>query len=128
MKDETSFIIYQDTLDGWYDETLEKLTISALMVKADVNSEIPLKVEISFNPIDVNGKMIKNVKSNVVKLNATKDMQPIEINLEGEIKNLDGIIIRAKLIGAQGESIAPSQTINFKNLKIAVTGDYVDEF
>ncbi len=128
LKDETSFIIYQDTLDGWYDETLEKLTISALMVKADVNSEIPLKVEISFNPIDVNGKIIKNVKSNVVKLNATKDMQPIEINLEGEIKNLDGIIIRAKLIGAQGESIAPSQTINFKNLKIAVTGDYVDEF
>ena len=128
LKDETSFIIYQDTLDGWYDETLEKLTISALMVKADVNSEIPLKVEISFNPIDVNGKIIKNVKSNVVKLNATKSMQPIEINLEGEIKNLDGIIIRAKLIGAQGESIAPSQTINFKNLKIAVTGDYVDEF
>lgn len=128
LKDETSFIIYQDTLDGWYDETLEKLTISALMVKADVNSEIPLKVEISFNPIDVNGKIIKNVKSNVVKLNATKDMQPIEINLEGEIKNLDGIIIRAKLIGAKGESIAPSQTINFKNLKIAVTGDYVDEF
>ena len=128
LKDETSFIIYQDTLDGWYDETLEKLTISALMVKADVNSEIPLKVEISFNPIDVNGKIIRNVKSNVVKLNATKDMQPIEINLEGEIKNLDGIIIRAKLIGAQGESIAPSQTINFKNLKIAVTGEYVDEF
>ena len=128
LKDESSFIIYQDTLDGWYDETLEKLTIDKLKVKADVNSEVPLNLELSFNPIDVNGKKIKNIKSKVVKLGATKDIQPIEIDLEGEIKNLDGIIVRAKLIGSNGEAIAPSQRINFKNLKIAVNGNYVDEF
>ena len=128
LKDASSFIIYQDTLDGWYDETLEKLSIDNLMVKADVNSQVPLNLELSFNPIDVNGKKIKGVKSNTVKLSATKDVQPIEIKMEGEIKNLDGIIVRAKLIGANGETISPSQIINFKNLKIAVTGNYTDEF
>ncbi|MBE6303351.1 MAG: hypothetical protein E7089_05390 [Bacteroidales bacterium] len=129
LKDESSFIIYQDTLDGWYDETLEKLSISELNVKTDVNSEIPLNLELSFSPIDVNGKKIKNIKSNTVKLNATKELQPVNINLEGDIKNLDGIIVRAKLIGAEGgQPIAPSQNISFKNLKIAVTGNYVDEF
>ena len=128
LKDESSFIIYQDTLSGWYDETLEKLLINKLLVKADVNSEVPLNLELSFSPIDINGKKIKNIKSNIVKLSATKAMQPVNINMEGDIKNLDGIIVRAKLIGANGEPIAPSQNINFKNLKIAVTGNYVDKF
>jgi hypothetical protein len=98
-----------------------------LNVKANVSSEVPLNLELSLYPIDVNGKKIKNVNSNTVRLNATKDIQPVEINMEGEIKNLDGIIIRAKLIGADGKAIAPSQKINFKNLKIAVNGNYVDE-
>lgn len=129
LKDESSFIIYQDTLDGWYDDTLDKLSINKLNVKANVNSEVPLNLELSFSPIDVNGKKIKNIKSNTVKLNATKKIQPVNINLEGDIKNLDGIIVRAKLIGAKGgQAIAPSQNISFKNLKIAVTGNYVDEF
>ena len=128
LKDETSFVIYQDTLDGWYDETLEKLSIKKLAVKADVNSEVPLKVEVSFYPLDVNGKIIKGVKSSSVTLDATTASQPVEISMEGKVENLDGIVIRAKLSGADGEPIAPSQAINFKNLKITVDGNYTDEF
>ena len=128
LKDESSFIIYQDTLDGWYDETLEKLTIEEAVVNADVNSEIPLNLELSFSLIDVNGRIISNVKSNVVKIAASDEMQNIKVTLTGDIKGLDGMIIRAKVIGKDGEVIAPSQVINFKNLKIAVTGEYVDEF
>lgn len=128
LKDKSSFIIYQDTLDGWYDDTLDKLSVNKAVVKADVNSEVPLNLELSFYPLDVKGNKINNVKSNIVKLSATKDIQPIEIKMEGDIKKLDGIVVRAKLIGAYGEAIAPSQTINFKNLKVAVTGNYVDEF
>ncbi len=128
LKDETSFVIYQDTLDGWYDETLEKLSIKKLAVKADVNSEIPLKVELSFHPMDVNGKIIKGVRSSSVTLDATDASQRVEIAMEGNIEKLDGIIVRAKLCGADGEPIAPSQSINFKNLKIAVDGSYIDEF
>ena len=128
LKDETSFVIYQDTLDGWYDETLEKLSIKKLAVKADVNSEIPLKVELSFHPMDVNGKIIKGVRSSSVTIDATDASQRVEIAMEGNIEKLDGIIVRAKLCGADGEPIAPSQAINFKNLKIAVDGSYIDEF
>ena len=107
LKDETSFVIYQDTLDGWYDETLEKLSIKKLAVKADVNSEIPLKVELSFHPMDVNGKIIKDVRSSSVTLDATDASQRVEIAMEGNIEKLDGIIVRAKLCGADGEPIAP---------------------
>ena len=128
LKDETSFAIYQDTLDGWYDDTLDKLSIDAITVKADVYSEVPLNVELSFRPIDVNGKVIKGVKSTPVSLNATNADQSIEVNISGNIEKLDGIIIRAKLSGADGEPLAPTQAINFKNLKIAVNGQYVDEF
>ena len=102
--------------------------IKKLAVKADVNSEIPLKVELSFHPMDVNGKIIKGVRSSSVTLDATDASQRVEIAMEGNIENLDGIIVRAKLCGADGEPIAPSQAINFKNLKIAVDGSYIDEF
>ena len=128
LKDESSFIIYQDTLDGWYDETLEKLTIGEAIINANVNSEIPLNLELTFSPIDAKGKIIKGVKSNPVKIAATNEMQQISVAMTGEIQNLDGIIIRAKVIGKDGEVIAPNQTINFKNLKITVSGQYVDEF
>lgn len=127
LKDESSVIIYKDTLNDWNDETLEKLVISEAIVNANVKSEIPLELELKFNPIDVHGNIIKNVQTNTVNVLANTNEQPIEITIKGEIKNLDGIIISAILRGSNGESISPDHKISFKNLKVTVTGNYIDE-
>lgn len=127
LKDESSVIIYKDTLNDWNDETLEKLVISEAIVNANVKSEVPLELELKFSPIDVHGNIIKNVQTNTVNVLANTNEQPIEITIKGEIKNLDGIIISAILRGSNGESISPDHKISFKNLKVTVTGNYIDE-
>ena len=127
LKDESSVIIYKDTLNDWSDETLEKLVISEAIVNANVKSEVPLELELKFSPIDVHGNIIKNVQTNTVNVLANTNEQPIEITIKGEIKNLDGIIISAILKGSNGESISPDHKISFKNLKVTVTGNYIDE-
>lgn len=127
LKDESSVIVYKDTLNDWSDDTLEKLVISEAIVNANVKSEVPLELELKLSPIDVHGNKINNVESNTVKVMSSTNEQPIEISIKGEIKNLDGIIISAILRGSNGESISPDHKISFKNLKVTVTGNYIDE-
>jgi hypothetical protein len=127
LKDESSVIVYKDTLNDWHDETLDKLSISKVKVNADVISEVPLALELTFNPIDVNGEVMKGVETNTVNIAATKDAQPIEISISGSIKKLDGIIISAKLKGGKGEPLSPANKISLDNLKISVSGKYIDE-
>lgn len=127
LKDKNSLIVYNDTMDGWNDETLEKLSIKELLVNANIKSEIPLNLSLTFLPIDVKGNVFKNVKTTEVVVAANKNSQPIEANITGEIKGLDGIIIRAKLTGNNGETIAPDQKITVNDLKITVSGQYIDE-
>ena len=128
LKDASSIVAYKDTIDGWNDETLNKLEIEGLNLKADIKSEVPLSVEVKLIPIDAKGKAIQGVTSDVLELEVTEQSQPIDMNIVGLIKNLDGVIIDAKLRGHNGEVLAPDQKLILNNLKISVTGIYVDKF
>jgi hypothetical protein len=125
---EGSVIYYKETLDGWMDETLEKLDISKAGVKADVKSDIPLKITLTVSPIDEEGNIINNIESESVVINATSDPQPIDVVFEGNIRGLDGIILDAKIEGADGRPISPEDKIKFDNFKVTVSGKYIDEF
>ena len=128
LKDANSIVAYKDTLDGWNDETLNKLEIETLNLKADIKSEIPLSVAVKIIPIDAKGKAIQGVTSDVLELEVSEQSQAIDMNIVGKIKNLDGVIIDAKLRGHNGEVLAPDQKLILNNLKIAVTGLYIDKF
>lgn len=125
---EGSVIYYKETLDGWMDETLEKLDISKAGVKADVKSDIPLKITLTVSPIDEEGNIINNIESEPVEINATRESQPIDVVFEGNIRGLDGIILDAKIEGADGRPISPEDKIKFDNFKVTVSGKYIDEF
>lgn len=127
LKDANSIIVYKDTLDGWNSEALDKIVIKDLMLKANIKSDIPLNLSLMFLPIDVNGKVYKNVNTTEISVKAKKKSQPVEFNVTGEIKGLDGVIVRAKLTGSNGETLTPNQKITFNDLKITVSGQYVDE-
>lgn len=127
LKDANSCIVYTDTIDGWHNETIEKLTITEVVVNTNVKSDVPLNLALTFLPVDVNGNVFKNVKTTKMMVAATNKMQPIEFGITGEIKGLDGLIIRALLTGSNGETIAPDQKLTFNDLKITVSGQYVDE-
>ena len=124
---EGSVIYYKETLDGWMDETLEKLDISKAGVSASVKSDIPLKITLTASPIDEDGNIINGLESESVVINATSDSQPIDIIIEGNIQGLDGIILDAKIEGADGRPISPNDKIKFDNFKVVVSGKYIDE-
>jgi hypothetical protein len=79
-------------------------------------------------PINTNGKVISGVSCNEVKIDATNKSQPVEFIIQGNIKDLDGIIISAKITGADGEAISPVDRITLDDFKVTVSGKYIDEF
>lgn len=127
LKDANSRIVYTDTIDGWHNETMEKLTITEIVVNTNIKSDVPLNLALTFLPIDVNGNVFKNVKTTKMMVEANEKLQPIEFGIAGEIKGIDGLIIRAVLTGSNGETITPDQKLTLNDLKITVSGQYVDE-
>ena len=127
LKDANSRIVYTDTIDGWHNKTMEKLTITEIVVNTNIKSDVPLNLALTFLPIDVNGNVFKNVKTTKMMVEANEKLQPIEFGIAGEIKGIDGLIIRAVLTGSNGETITPDQKLTLNDLKITVSGQYVDE-
>jgi hypothetical protein len=125
--DETSKVIYSETLDGWFDETLEKLEIRKAAVSANITSEVPANITLTIKPINVKGEEISDVECEPVTIAASSEPQPIKINLVGKIRDLDGIIINATLSG-NGEAMSPTDNITMDNFKVTVSGKYIDEF
>ena len=125
--DETSKVIYSETLDGWFDETLEKLEIRKAAVSANITSEVPANITLAIKPINVKGEEISDVECEPVTIAASSEPQPIKINLVGKIRDLDGIIINATLSG-NGEAMSPTDNITMDNFKVTVSGKYIDEF
>lgn len=124
--DETSKVIYSETLDGWYDETLEKLEIRKAAVSANITSEVPANITLTIKPINVKGEEISDVECEPVTIAASSEPQPIKISLVGKIRDLDGIIINATLSG-NGEAMSPADNITMDNFKVTVSGEYIDE-
>lgn len=124
--DETSKVIYSETLDGWFDETLEKLEIRKAAVSANITSEVPANITLTIKPINVKGEEISDVECEPVTIAASSEPQPIKISLVGKIRDLDGIIINATLSG-NGEAMSPADNITMDNFKVTVSGEYIDE-
>lgn len=123
-----SVIIYSETEDGWYDEDLEKLIISALEIEADATSTLPLNAKLSGYPIDVNGHRIPGVTIEATEIPANAQGQHIVIRTTGEIRNLDGITFEAVITPGSDEALGPNQTIRLENLRARVSGSYTTDF
>lgn len=124
-----SQIIYSDVIDDWYDEELDKMTITKLKLNFDGTTEVPFAMELTIKPIDTTGKVIAGVTSTKAIINSKANNQPIEIAIEGNIKNIDGISIDAKIVNKGNDTtLSPNMKLFFNNLKATVTGYYEDEF
>lgn len=131
-----SIVQYKDTIDGWFDETIEKLTISKLQLSAKLTSELPVGAELSIKPINKNGEVINGVEFSKVVIeqdaqgNITKGDVLFQMT-KGEITakhQLDGIILKAMLIqnSENASMVEPLQTIELKDIKVTVSGQYIE--
>ncbi len=122
-----STIVYADTEDGWNDEDIDKIKITALEIEADVTSTIPLEAGLVAYPIAVGGKRIPGAKA-TGRIPANAKGEHIIIKMEGTIEHLDGITFEATVHPESDDALAPSQTIKLENLRARVSGSYTSEF
>lgn len=142
-------IHYTDTLDGWSDDELDRLIVDNLVIDAKVKSTIPFGFKVVGYPIDKSGnRLTKNGKPIEAILQSVGgdgqnggeidgeiiDMLPPLANtsimfvMEGPLKGIDGILVKAILSGAEGNlTLKPNQKIQFADIKLRVTGEYMDE-
>lgn len=135
-------IHYTDTLDGWSDEELDRLEVDYLDIEAKVQSNIPFGFKATAYPIDKNGdyltkngQPIEAVLQSVGTDGKTNDILPplantsVFIKMEGPLKGIDGIILKAILHGDEGNRpLMPNQNIQLTDIQLKVTGEYINEF
>ncbi|MDE7117608.1 MAG: hypothetical protein K2O61_03065, partial [Bacteroidaceae bacterium] len=127
LKDQST-IKYEDTIDEWNDEDVDKMAISKIKLDFTATTEVPIDLELTVVPIDKEGKVIKGVKSNTVEVPAKANNAEVHFEMTGDIKHLDGVKITAKLVNVGDDTaLAPQMKLNVKNLKATLTGYYEDE-
>lgn len=123
-----SKIVYASTEDGWNDEEVDAITIKVMEITASVTNNLPLDIEITGYPIDVEGNRINNAKFEGVSVKANAVDQPLNIRITEEIKHLDGIYFEAVAEPNGAENVLrPTEYILLKDLKVKVSGNYIDE-
>ncbi len=126
---EGSVVQYCDTIDGWYDETMEKIDVKEVKLNAKVVSQLPLGATLTLVPIDEKGKKISSIQCSPVTLASHNNEQDVQFTLTSTtgIKGLDGVILNAKVVadGAE-EALKPIDSINIKEIKVSVTGEYIE--
>jgi len=123
-----SQIIYTEREDGWNDDTVDALTISALSLTATVSNGTPLGVDLYAWPLDVDGKRIAGVEVRSTHLAAGSADTPVTIEMTGTVTHLDGIEFEARVNGSDDTSaLTPSQRIILKNIRARVSGYYEKE-
>jgi hypothetical protein len=124
-----SYIYYSDRRDGWNEDgDLDDMVITKLELSADADNNCPVDIQLKVYPIDNNNKRIESavITSNVIKANTSG---PVLIALEGEIAGLDGVEFEAVLTGGSSQTpLAPSETLELKNIKATISGYYQTDF
>lgn len=124
-----SKIIYSSTEDGWSDEDLEKMTITKLEISALISNNFPLDIEITGQPIDVDGNIIEGVYIEGAQVGSGVEDKPITITVTGEVKKLDGITFVATAVASEEQLVLrPEEHIVLKEVKAKVSGSYDTEF
>lgn len=131
---ENSKIAYEDDIDGWNDEDLDKIHINTLKLEGKVTTDIPAKsVVLTITPLVIENGETKADNQNVatleLKANTSGKIEdcPINVVFQKPIQHLDGIRIRANYNASGKDAFRPSQNLKVKDFKVTVGGYYEDE-
>lgn len=124
---EGSYLAYADTINGWSDKDLDKLTVTSLDVTAKVSSDLPADAKCDIYPIDANGNKLEGVTVEGTDIPANASDHDFHAVVRGTIKKIDGIILKAHVTAHDGEPLSPTMTVTLKDTKVKVSGYYDDE-
>lgn len=123
-----SKIVYNDVVDGWSSDDLDKVVIQKLEVNLNITNNTPLQAEISGYPIDKNGRKINDVEIEGATIPGNAVNSPVTIKINGEIRNLDGIEFTATVKPQSDNALSPNQSITLSDIRVKVSGNYTTDF
>jgi hypothetical protein len=104
------------------------VTITELNIRATIQCDIPIALDIKANPIDAGGNIINNVSIEGVHIADGSQPQEVNIRITGNITGLDGIRYEAvATAGPDGGALRPDMNIRVSNLRPTVSGYYEKE-
>lgn len=120
---EGAYIYYTDTLDGWRDDDLDHLTITNLIVNADIASDIPAEMILTAYPIDKEGHQLAAEAS--VTIDPSVNAKAVSFGFTGPITKLDGMYFTAHAADFNDNKVlSPDMSISFSNIRPRVSGFY----
>lgn len=128
-----SKIVYDETTDGWSDETVDKITIERLKVNATVTNSLPFDIVISGYPIDAQGNQCKDIRTGApVSLGSVNvkagESSPLNLENTGTFKGVDGVrYLATAIVTKGGVTLRPDATIDITGIRATVSGFYIDE-
>lgn len=121
-------INYNDTIDGWNDEDVDKLNITALQLNMTVSTEVSFPIDLTIIPITFDAKPIPGVSANTVTIPAEANGFDFKVVFNGNITHLDGLLLKAKVLNKDDQTtLSPTMKIIMKNSKAILTGYYEKE-
>lgn len=121
-----STVTYIHRIDGWHSEDLDYMTITELEVNLSTSTDLPVGVEFTGYPIDINGNRIEGVDIVGANIMANADGQALTIKVTGTVEGrlLDGIEFVAVATAADGTALNPDMNVKLSNIRPKVTGYY----
>lgn len=128
-----SKIGYDDIEDGWYDDTLAKINIKGVRLRANVSNGLPFDVKLTGYPVTLGQRQCvdpvtkRPVKFNEITIPAGKTA-PIDLYCEGTVTELDGIRYIASGVVTDGNiTLKPESPLKLTDIRVTVDGSYIDE-
>ncbi|MDE6371230.1 MAG: hypothetical protein K2K92_07055, partial [Duncaniella sp.] len=128
-----SKIGYDDIEDGWYDDTIAKINIKGVRLRATVSNGLPFDVKLTGYPVTLGQKQCvdpvtkRPVSFNEITIPAGKTA-PIDLRCEGTVTELDGIRYIASGVVTDGNiTLKPESPLKLTDIRVTVDGSYIDE-
>ncbi len=121
-----STICYTKTKTGWGDEDIKRLTIYEMVLTANVTSDVPFSVTLEGYPINSLGNKVE-AEVEPVEIAANAKEEEIALRIYGNIQDLDGITFSANAVADGSKPFSPDQKLVLKNVKVKISGSYIEE-
>lgn len=125
---EGSVIVYSDDITGIMGDEDAELAIDMISINAEVANTCPASIELHATAIDAERNELGGVGTADCRIEALSTGNKIELQLKGDIKDLDGIRFKAVLrAGSESLPFSPDQGITLSKIRIALNGSYLFE-
>lgn len=134
--DAGSTVVYSDTIDGWNDETVDRIVISSLTLNTTVTNNLPFEVVLTGYPLSMtdSGQAVRSVDPDTHRDVTITEVtipamtaQAVTLSTDGTVTRLDGIHFTARASVTDSDRLlTPDTAVKLSDIRVTVSGSYTD--